>query len=172
MAPREDENNRPAAPRPNSLETNREFQQQYTACLEKLEHCLETPFVPGELERWFEQTQQAMQDVAKLLPRQLDETHAQQLQEIESEDPGLEHRVEEIRRVDGELRERFAQFHKRVDQLAKGAGNVEPDEARMKEACYELVDEGLALVIAARKQEVALRTWLLEAFDRDRGVVD
>jgi hypothetical protein len=36
----------------------------------------------------------------------------------------------------------------------------------------DLIDAGLKLVIRVRTQEQAIRTWFLEAFDRDRGTAD
>jgi hypothetical protein len=36
----------------------------------------------------------------------------------------------------------------------------------------KLVDQGMALVTQIRKQEVAIQTWFIEAFNRDRGSVD
>jgi len=36
----------------------------------------------------------------------------------------------------------------------------------------EKVDEALGFVIQARKQQTALKTWYVEAFQRDRGVAD
>jgi hypothetical protein len=49
---------------------------------------------------------------------------------------------------------------------------VEPDEMRAESAMAEFAQTLLDLVQRLRKQEVALRTWLVEAFTRDRGAVD
>lgn len=146
--------------------------QPFEAALDKLEVCLETPFVPGELERWFEDLQQAVAALDELLRPQFQEVHERQLEEIFEQDPGLQHRVEQIRREDARVAAQFDLLAQRVGTMAKSASKAGPDEASLKEDCYKLVEDGLAFVIAARKQQVAVRTWLVEAFDRDCGTMD
>jgi hypothetical protein len=149
-----------------------ESQQKLTDALATLEKCLETPFVPGELERWFHAVETGVAEVRGHLRPVFERTHRAVLEEIFQEDPGLEHRIEQLRREDAEALEQFERFSDKSRRLAAVARRVEPDEARIKDECYTLVEEGLAFVISARKQEVALRTWLIEALERDRGVVD
>jgi hypothetical protein len=64
------------------------------------------------------------------------------------------------------------QRFKMVSQLSKRSERLEPDEGHARRALETIVDGGLKLVIRIRKQEVAISTWLMEAFDRDRGVAD
>jgi hypothetical protein len=45
-------------------------------------------------------------------------------------------------------------------------------EAGLKEELDRFVTESLALVVRIRKQELAVRTWVVEAFTRDRGDAD
>ncbi len=45
-------------------------------------------------------------------------------------------------------------------------------ETDLKGDLDEFVSAALDLVVRIRKQEVTVRTWLLEAFDRDGGTVD
>ena len=152
--------------------TGKDPQKQFHDALERLELGLETPFVPGDLEQWFAALSEAVRETDELIHPLFERTHKAQLNEIFQEDPGLEHRVEQLQRQDRETLEQFERFASKVERLAATASKVEPDEARIKKSCYKLAEEGLAVVIAARKQEVAIRTWLIEALERDRGVVD
>jgi hypothetical protein len=146
--------------------------EQFQAALAKLEKCLETPLVPGELELWVQQTKTAAQDVADLLDRQINDVHREQLAEIEQQDLELLSRVDELRQGDEQTRVLLRALQDRLIGLASRAARVEPDEKQAEGDLAAVVDMGLKFVIHARTQETALETWLAESFERDRGTVD
>ncbi len=49
------------------------------------------------------------------------------------------------------------------------APEVEPDEGQANNHVQALIDEAMAFIMRARKQEVAVQTWYVEAFNRERG---
>jgi hypothetical protein len=59
-----------------------------------------------------------------------------------------------------------------ASNISVAAAKVEPDELTLAKARDHLVERGLSLVLRIRKQEAAVKTWYLEAFQRDRGVGD
>ncbi|MBW3597283.1 MAG: hypothetical protein KY475_08415 [Planctomycetes bacterium] len=145
---------------------------QLAEALETLEQRLETPIVPGELRDWIEEAAEAADRVETLLKSQLNDTHGKLLAEIREQDEGLAPRVEQLQEDDARLREQLAEVVQIAHALRNAEDRVEPDEQLASEATSELVDKGLELVIAARKQETAIATWYVESFERDRGVVD
>jgi hypothetical protein len=134
--------------------------------------CLETPQVPGELEHWMATVRQAADGAGQLLRRRLATVHKTDYAEIAAADPGLLHRVEQMKTEDARSLELLDALGKRIEVLDDKVRRVEPNELAIADELQGLVDQGLAFVIQVQKQEVARRTWLQEAFNRDRGVVD
>jgi sulfite reductase alpha subunit-like flavoprotein len=145
---------------------------QLTAALESLEKRLETPIVPGELSSWVDQAVSALDEVSQLLKRHITENHPKQLNEILVQDKGLAARVEQLQEADIALVEQLVEVRRIADVLRANSERLEPDEAPAEDLNQALVDQGLQLIIEIRKQESAISTWYLEAFHRDRGVVD
>lgn len=145
---------------------------ELTEALAKLETCFETPFVPGDLESWAHNARESLGRVDPLLRRQIRDVHAPQLKAIGSEDPELLARVDQLRAGDEQCLAKLEALQRTFETLDELASDIEPDETKLKTQLDELVKDGLAFVIHVRKQIVALRTWLQEAFDRDRGTVD
>lgn len=143
-----------------------------TYALSMLEACLETPFVPGELESWVHGARSAINRVGPLLRRQIDEVHAPQLKQIAVEDPGLLSRADDLREGDVQSLAKLEELSRTFETLDTIVAQIEPDETKLKAQLADVVKDGLTFVIHVRTQEVALRTWLQEAFDRDRGTVD
>ena len=146
-------------------------QKELQRKLEDFEECAETPFVPGELESWLTAAGKAYDELRPQFQLQTDHIHAEEFAEIAEEDPELLSRVEEMRQEDQELKtlcndiaNRLKEFQRKVE---KGAS-----ETDLKEDLEQFVSIGLDFVMRVRKQEVTVRTWLMEAFTRDRGTVD
>lgn len=139
--------------------------------LAALEGAVATPFVPGELESWIGSVEDAFQRLKPLLPELFD-SHQAQFQEIRNEDPGLHQRVDQMRETDREIGAAADELQRRIPTLQQIVTNLEPDEAQLMSTMNSFVDECFAFIIAIRKQERAVRTWLLEALNRDRGDVD
>jgi hypothetical protein len=138
--------------------------------LRSLETCLETPRVSGELEPWLVDVQKNVDLIGSLLPRQLERQHASLLRQIAVEDPELRPQVAHLESGDAECREQFGKLRDWTSRLAKGATNAEPDETRLEQEVVAFIAGGLAFIIHARKQEVAIETWLHESLYRDTGV--
>ncbi len=145
---------------------------ELTAALETLEQRLETPIVPGELASWVEEAVPAWDRAEAQLRSHVETMHPKQLKEILRQDRGLAARVEQIQQADADLLQQIGQVRQIVNKLRAAADDLEPDEKPAEDATTALVDQGLQMVIAARKQEAAISTWYVEAFERDRGVVD
>lgn len=139
--------------------------------LATLEMSLETPVVPGESETWLQQVEQVFGKVeAAFQDRQAD--HRRQFTEIADTDAGLLRRVEQMKEQDQVLVGQFADFRQLLSTQSQFAASGELEAGRTGPSLEKISALGLALVIAVRKQELAIATWLSEALERDRGVVD
>jgi hypothetical protein len=140
--------------------------------LREFETCLETPFVPGEMERWMDSTRSAWE---RLSPAFLDRFEVEQpelFDQIAADDPELLERVDELRQHNGQVLALHRDLSGFIERLSQHVPRFEPDEKRLDEQLNQLVEEGLRFIIEARKQEVGLRTWMLEAYQRETGPVD
>jgi len=144
-------------------------QNEFRDALQSLETSLETPRVSGELERWIASVEKSVDLIGSLLPKQIERQHAARLRQIAADDPQLSAEVERVKCGDDAMREQFDKVRERTSQLLKRATKVEPDESRLEEKMSELTSLGLAFVIHARKQEIAIETWQQEAVYRDIG---
>jgi len=147
-------------------------QQAVRTALEKLEMSVETPLVPGEMERWIGAVSECWQTLVPLLQPLITEQHLAQFQEIRQEDPGLTHRVESMRADDEGIKQAAEELSRQIDQLKRDIRKGEPDEASLTSGLKPFVGDVLRFIIRVRMQEQAVRTWLQEAFMRDRGTVD
>lgn len=144
-------------------------ESEFRVVLQLLETCLETPRVSGELERWIAEVQRNVALIGTLLPQQIARQHAARLRQIAIEDPELNGEVERLKSGDDDTQEQFDKLRESTNRLAAKASNVEPDEARLEEALVALTALGLAFVIHARTQEIAIDTWQQEAIYRETG---
>jgi len=140
--------------------------------LELFETCLVTPLVPGEIESWSESLNSACYQALPLWKQEIEKEHPAQFKQIRKEDPEMSTRVENMQAEDAEISCQFDAVCQDVANFVKRAPLMVEDEGRFKPAMEELVKNGLALVIRIRTQQQALRTWFVEAFDRDRGTAD
>ena len=137
--------------------------------LQSLETFLETPRVSGQLERWIADVQSNVELIDSLLPKQIERHHAARLRQIAAEEPELNAEVERIKSGDDETRAQFDKLRERTCRLTKKATRIEPDESRLEEQLSDLTTQGLAFIIHARKQEIAIETWQHEAVYRETG---
>lgn len=141
--------------------------------LEKFERALETPVVPGELTAWTDDAKGLCDKIGELLQKYVVQKHAELFSRILKEDIELGHRIENLREIDSRLLQvDFPSLNQKLGNLAARVPAVQPNESRLSTFVEEVVKEGLAFVIAARTQETAIETWLMEAFTRDRGTGD
>lgn len=146
--------------------------ERFFNLLDRFESCLETPAVPGELSDWFQETNDVLHEVARQFGEQVHGTHAGILQDILNEDPELHSRVTEMREVDERLRTELIELKSRIRALTEYADQTDVEETQLHSQLESIIERGLKFVIDARKQEHALTTWYMEAFERDRGIAD
>ena len=140
--------------------------------LTRFETCLQTPVVSGDLTQWLNDARAACEEVCRLVPEESDTIHAEMLRKMAQQDLELASRVEQLSQQETELKEESERLRGQLDQLVSHARMVEPDEAKLDKPVSDFIQAGLAFILAVRKQETALTTWYLEAFNRDRGVGD
>ncbi|MBL8849918.1 MAG: hypothetical protein JNG89_09545 [Planctomycetaceae bacterium] len=155
-----------------ALEEQQALDREFHAVLEQLETAAGTPLVSGEMERWLQEFTAALAAAQPALIRRIQVSHAPQLKEIRREDPEMMRNADCVQREDAWIAETIQGLLARADVLQPMVARIEPDEKRAETALVELGEQAVQLVARARKQEIALRTWLQEAFTRDRGVVD
>jgi hypothetical protein len=140
--------------------------------LERLETALATPIVGGELVAWIKDVQKAWHEASAQIHYHTKHVHARQFSQISNEDPELIPQTEKLRAVDAEIETDREELNRLLQRLAEHAPKFEPDEEKIREHVDGLADAGTAFINRVRKQEVAMRTWFVEAFNRDRGVAD
>lgn len=154
------------------LEVQKSLEEAFRSVLERLEIAAGTPLVPGEMESWLQELDVAFAETRSAFAEQRRQSHAPQLGSIKREDPEMFRHVEQLQQEDAAIAESIEALQARAGVLKPMVHRIEPDEKRAELALTELGEQGVQLVARIRKQEVALRTWLQEAFTRDRGVVD
>jgi len=156
-------------PAPDAAESATRFRD----ALQKLEKALATPAIEGELAEWGRAVQEAWDEAAACIRASVDVAHRKQMKEIAETDPEMFKRVEEIDKEDNEIRRLLHNFDNDVPRVTRALPIAEKDPAaRVNEEQAKLVNEGLAFVSRVRKQDVVVQTWLLEAFNRERGAGD
>lgn len=140
--------------------------------IESLAFTLEAPRVAGELEGWAAAVREAATPLSELLRRRIQVGHRVEYAKIVETDPELAPRVDQLRQADCEVLQQFESLFRRVERLETRSRHLEPNEGALKDDVESLVDDGLAFILRVHKQEIALRTWLQEAFNRDSGAGD
>lgn len=146
--------------------------EAFEESLKRFETALEAPIVPGELEQWTNGIRETAQTLSEKLRRHLETVHEQECQEIVKEDPEMYRHVKQLKQAGQESMQRMDAFLEHARKLGRRAPRQEPEEVPIQQELSRLSNEGLALVIHIRKQEIARRTWLQEAFNRVRGDMD
>jgi hypothetical protein len=147
-------------------------EQEFRDALEQFETCAGAPVIEGEMVKWLECVEEAMTRLKPRLEQQLGEVHRAELAQMRREDQEMFRHVEELQAEDQRIAENFRTLQDRLPILRQLADRVDRDEKRADKAVEEFSDNALQLVVQIRKQETAYQTWLMEAFTRDRGVVD
>jgi hypothetical protein len=153
------------------LEQEKLREQSFQRALEALEACGGTPFVPGEMVGWLAAVEHAFEQLQPRWERQA-RVHGTEFAEISREDPEMLRHVESLQQEDQAIDDQVRGIGDRLEVLRPLVVRVEPDEKRVEVVMSEFAQSILELVSRIRRQEVAVRTWLVEAFTRDRGEVD
>jgi hypothetical protein len=143
--------------------------QNVTDTLQHMKEALDCPCVPGELEPWARAVNEAMTQTGPLVREQLQRNHRDHYSRILEEDAEMYRHVFQLKQADQKLLEAFEALARKGQSLAAQAPKVGWDEARLHDAVDGLVRDGLAFILNWEQQEIALRTWLVEAFTRERG---
>jgi hypothetical protein len=144
----------------------------FRSTLERFEHSLVTPVVPGELPAWLEAAHSSCKEIGEPLRHVVEEAHPDLLREIARQDIELTPRIEELKTKDEAMIAEWNTLCRALDELRQRADRTEPNEAKLDAQVERLREKCLHFVIEARKQDAALATWLVEAFNRDRGIAD
>lgn len=175
-------------------------QEQIEEGLANFEQRASMPLVPGELESWLDEVRTAWQALWPQLQIQTQYIHAKEFTQIAEEDPELSSRVREMREedtaimalsdevadqlkwIENRLQEGTTKSEPGDNEIQPGSKEAKPTandfreegamETDLKQDVDQLVTASLALVSRIRKQEVTVRTWLVEAYTRDKGVMD
>lgn len=159
------ERNIPNGPNPGESEA------KLRAALEELETALQTPLVSGEHVEWSRTVQKSWDAAAAAVHNQLG-SHRKQFKEMMNVDQEIFRQVELLKKEDEELEKMIECVGKKIAFLSRKTEIAERDERRTGDERLVAVDDGIAFIVRMRKQEIAIKTWFGEAFNRDRGPVD
>jgi hypothetical protein len=142
--------------------------EELKAALSAVETNLVTPVVSGDMTERLESLKTSWVTATEQVQQHFKQ-HAAQFEEIGSADPELLPRVEQLESEDVAIEKDRHAFDQAVARMAEHGPKLEPDEEKAQQHLKKLVDQGMAFITRVRKQEVAIQTWFVEAFNRDRG---
>jgi len=142
-----------------------------TAAANAFELALDTPLVSGELLDWADVVCARWDELVSAWDERA-EAHQAQYQEMMEVDQEIFRHVEQLRDEDGALAKEIETLGVDLGRLCRKAPLAERDHLRTEGTRQAVIEQGIALAVRIRKQEVAVKTWFMEAFNRDRGPVD
>jgi hypothetical protein len=137
--------------------------------LASFETSIATPIISGELPDWVDKIQKAWSEASAQVHYHVKHLHPRQYQEISNEDPALFQQIELLKAEDEAIEQEREKLNQSVTRVATHVPKLEPDEAKANNYVQALIDEAMTFIMRARKQEVAVQTWYVEAFNRERG---
>jgi hypothetical protein len=140
--------------------------------LERLETNLLVPIVAGELPSWINEVCSAWKEAAHTITMHVCGRLPLQYDEIANQDSDLLRRVEELKADNEAILKEMDCLQPIVTWLAEHASDFEPDELKLKHHVALLTKDCIAFLQHVKKHELAVQTWFVEAFNRDRGVGD
>ena len=148
-------------------------EQELKDALDAFETNLETPIIPGEFGRWSQYVQESWPTVAALVRQEIKSTHRKQLEDIAKQDSEMLAVVKQIQKEDIEITRELDEVGGMVDRLAAQAPTLERTPGDTQDsAAAPIIKRGIDFITRVKTQQVAVRTWLSEAFNRERGVGD
>ena len=142
------------------------------AVLTAFETSLLTPTVSGELATWLEEVQKTWEEASTQVHYHIKHLHPRQYDEISKQDPELLPRIDQLRAEDEAIEQQRALLAQAIGRVGQHVPKMEPDEEKAAKYTKAMIDSGTAFLIQVRKQEAAVQTWYVEAFNRDGGAVD
>jgi hypothetical protein len=146
--------------------------EELKTALTTFETSLLTPTVCGELVSWLEQVQKSWEEASTQIHFHVKHLHPRQYDEISKQDPELFPKIEQLQAEDEAIEQQRAQLSQSIGRVGQQAPKLEPDEEKAQKYTKSIIDQGTAFLTQVRKQEIAVQTWYVEAFNRDRGAVD
>ncbi len=137
--------------------------------LTSFETSVATPIVSGELPDWADKVQKSWSEVSAQVHYHVKQLHPRQYQEISNEDPALFQQVELLKAEDDAIEQEREKLTQSIARVATHVPKLEPDEGKANNHVQNLINEAMGFIMRARKQEVAVQTWYVEAFNRERG---
>ena len=147
-------------------------QDDLKAVLTTFESSLLTPTVCGELATWLEEVQKSWEEASTQVHYHIKHLHPRQYDEISKQDPELLPRIDQLRAEDEAIEQQRALLAQAIGRVGQHVPKMEPDEEKAAKYTKAMIDSGTAFLIQVRKQEAAVQTWYVEAFNRDGGSVD
>ena len=148
-------------------------EQELRDALDAFENNLETPIVPGEFGKWSHYVQESWPAVAELVQREIHSTHRKQLDDIAQQDSEMLAVVKQLRKEDLEIAAELTEVGGMIDRLAEKASSLERTTGETQDSAADpVIKRGIDFITRVKTQEVGVRTWLSEAFNRERGVGD
>jgi hypothetical protein len=142
------------------------------SALEALESNIATPIVAGDMVAWIDAVKRSWADAATQIRDHVNEWHPRQFAAIAEQDPELLPRVEALEVEDAAIEVQCGKLSQAVARLAQHVPRLEPDEEKAMKFTKGFIDDAMLFIARVRKQSVAVQTWYIEAFQRDRGAVD
>jgi len=155
-----------------AMSTNTSVDDELKVALAAFETRLATPLISGELADWVDALRTAWIAVSNQLSDHLEHLHPQQYQQMGEADPEILPRIQSLEAEDCAMEGQRQQLDATIARTAQHLPKMEPDEDKANQHIKNLVDDGLAFIARVRKQEVAIQTWFVEAFNRDHGAGD
>ena len=140
--------------------------------LTTFETSLLSPTVSGQLAPWLEEVQKSWEEASAQIHFHVKHLHPRQYEEISKQDPELLSRIDQLRAEDEAIEQQRAQLSQSIGRVEQHVPKMGSDEEKAQKYTKAIIDAGTAFLIQVRKQEVAVQTWYVEAFNRDGGAVD
>ncbi len=141
-------------------------EDEMRTALEAFENALATPLISGEHVAWVDGAKMSWQEAATQVQRQIERIHPAQYTKMLEADSELAARIEKLRQEDATIGRQLKRIAAAVERLHRKAA-AEYDEARTDDDRRRLVNAGISFAVRMRKQEVAVKTWFVEAFNRE-----
>jgi hypothetical protein len=128
--------------------------------------------VSGELSAWVDEVQKTWAEASAQVDHHLASLHPRQYNEISEQDPELLPRIDQLRAEDDSIEQQRSKLSDAIGRVSQDLPQLEPDEEKAQQSVQSIIDAGTAFLIQVRKQQLAVQTWYVEAFNRDDGTVD
>lgn len=147
------------------MDTELPTANEMRAALEAFENALATPLISGKHAHWCDCVSTTCSAAASQLRHQIKQVHPAEYAKMLQADSELASRVGRLREEDAAIERQVSRIETAVERLRQKAADGS-DEASTEKERRRLINSGISLAVRARKQEVAVKTWLLEALSR------